>query len=574
MKKHLILAGILLLAIAGTGNVRAQGNLRSSVAVVKQTKVFPQEVIGTVSPLMWGTNFLFWVEDDEALQDGVIETKLKEIPCKFLRYPGGTVADNFHWKTNLLDNNNRFPYEEGETETDFDEFMAFCSRIGAEAILVVNTESWFIRQDVEGGAREAADWVKYCKTKGYKVRYWEIGNETYWHPFMTATEYANVVKTYAQAMKAEDPDILIGANGHNNVDFVGTKERTDPSQWETIRQMYLNINSREETKAADEYADSYENENTTDGTIKWWNEIANICGEYIDMIVIHWYYTGSNNQAKQCTSLQEVENVFKKKYPGKNFLMAMTEYNCNHTTADLRIAGFFDGIGRFLEAGVDMANFWPLRNGIDKESRSILSMTGKTEIYPFQIFKMMAGNLKGNLLKCTSSDNQIYTYASDDGSQLTVFVTGRGLTTTAADITLEIGTADAAFKDAFSYYPNQTTFPITLKETEVAVTPSGQGIFKFTINPLHAVMLRFTRDGSAIGSAKNNTGFSISVQEKQLIVSSESAGKMQIYNLAGMNIVSEQVERGITPYTIPEKGHYIVYFSSPEIQVSKKLSIW
>ena len=179
------------------------------------------------------------------------------MPVSVLRYPGGTVADNFHWKTNLLSNNNRFPYEEGDTETDFDEFMAFCQRVNAEPILVVNTEAWQIAQDLDGGAEEAADWVQYCKDRGYNVKYWEIGNETYWHPFFTAREYGRAVKKYAQAMKAVDPTIKISANGHWDVQMVGTKERTNPEQWETIRQMYANISSRQDTKAAEAYADSF-----------------------------------------------------------------------------------------------------------------------------------------------------------------------------------------------------------------------------------------------------------------------------------------------------------------------------
>ena len=87
--------------------------------------VYPREKLAEVSPLFWGTNFLFWVEDDEALSDGTIENALRELPCRILRYPGGTVADNFHWETNMLDNNACFPYEEGSAESDFDEFIAF-----------------------------------------------------------------------------------------------------------------------------------------------------------------------------------------------------------------------------------------------------------------------------------------------------------------------------------------------------------------------------------------------------------------------------------------------------------------
>ena len=54
------------------------------------------------------------------------------------------------------------------------------------------------------------------KEKGYDVKYWEIGNETYlpgtYYP-ATAREYAEAFGKYARAMKGVDPSIQIGAVG-------------------------------------------------------------------------------------------------------------------------------------------------------------------------------------------------------------------------------------------------------------------------------------------------------------------------------------------------------------------------
>ena len=141
----------------------------SSAEECPEIVIAPDEPIAGVSDLFWGTNFLFWIEDDASLSDGKIEAAMKDLPIRLLRYPGGTVADNFHWKTNLLDNHFMFPYEEGPDESDFDEFMSFCSKVGAEPMLVVNTQSWALKDDIEGGAEEAAEWVRYCKEKGYHV---------------------------------------------------------------------------------------------------------------------------------------------------------------------------------------------------------------------------------------------------------------------------------------------------------------------------------------------------------------------------------------------------------------------
>lgn len=107
------------------------------------------QVLAPVSEDFWGTNFLYWIEDDASLADGKLARLLKENNCPVLRYPGGTVADNFHWKTATLDNTYMFPYESGEEESDFEEFMSFCAEVGAEPMLVVNTQSWFLKGKID-----------------------------------------------------------------------------------------------------------------------------------------------------------------------------------------------------------------------------------------------------------------------------------------------------------------------------------------------------------------------------------------------------------------------------------------
>jgi len=91
--------------------------------------------IGTVNPLFFGANFLYCYENKAELADGRMEAGVKALPLTLLRYPGGTIADNFHWKTTTLDNPNRFPYakpDDAQNMTTFDEFMAFCARTGLE----------------------------------------------------------------------------------------------------------------------------------------------------------------------------------------------------------------------------------------------------------------------------------------------------------------------------------------------------------------------------------------------------------------------------------------------------------
>jgi hypothetical protein len=65
-----------------------------------------------------------------------------------------------------------------------------------------------------GTAEEAAAWVKYANVdKKLGIKFWEVGNEMdgYWEEGgpVTATQYVNKYLTYARAMKAVDPSIVI-----------------------------------------------------------------------------------------------------------------------------------------------------------------------------------------------------------------------------------------------------------------------------------------------------------------------------------------------------------------------------
>jgi hypothetical protein len=90
---------------------------------------------------------------------------------------------------------------------DFESFMAFVKSFHkpVSPILTVN---------MAGTPQEAAAWVHYAnKVKGYGVKYWELGNEMNGHweaggPW-GAKEYAHQFIRFAEAMKAEDPSIVI-----------------------------------------------------------------------------------------------------------------------------------------------------------------------------------------------------------------------------------------------------------------------------------------------------------------------------------------------------------------------------
>ncbi|MGV3642403.1 MAG: hypothetical protein ACO1NZ_17905, partial [Adhaeribacter sp.] len=346
------------MSLAWVGVAAAQHKAAPSPAPATIT-VSANQVLHPIHRDFWGTNFLYWVDDDAALADGKIVDKLKQVNMRVLRYPGGTVADNFHWQTNTLENVNMFPYESGAAESDFDEFMQACRKIGAEPACVLNTETWAVKKDFAGGAHEAANWLRYCRKKGYQVKYWEIGNETYWHPVMSAEAYADLVNVYADSLKRIDPNIILGVNGHWDVNFVGTRERIKPEAFAPLMEMRRNISSRQTYEQYKDYLKANTLLPITKGEEKWWETVARKCGDKVDMIVVHWYF--APNQLPMVTGkLQEVKNLFAKIHPGKKYLLNLSEYNVTVRTPASHMH-LTEMVGAMLRGKTDITGLWPMR---------------------------------------------------------------------------------------------------------------------------------------------------------------------------------------------------------------------
>ena len=194
---------------------------KSNAQVANDPKVVVSGESQKISPLFFGVNTLYWIEDDRRRDDPQFVDRLKRLKIAIMGYPGGEVADNFDWQSNRLDNPRSFPYshgsEDAQARMDFDEFIRWKNKIGSEAILVVNLEEGFVSGDLEAAARRAAAWVRYANiTHHYGVKYWEIGNESYHlgtRYALTSKEYAKALKLFSQKMKAVDPSIKIGAIG-------------------------------------------------------------------------------------------------------------------------------------------------------------------------------------------------------------------------------------------------------------------------------------------------------------------------------------------------------------------------
>ena len=165
--------------------------------------------------------------------------KVKLLKPAFIRWPGGNVAQDYHWSWGVGPRDQRVTWTnlswKNEPEpSDFgtDEFVAFARAVGAEPSITVNVEG-------RGATvEEAAAWVEYCNgpatskygamraanghTAPFGVKLWEVGNEI-WGDWVRghsdAATYARNYKRYATAMRAVDPSIKLIAVGDNNMNW-------------------------------------------------------------------------------------------------------------------------------------------------------------------------------------------------------------------------------------------------------------------------------------------------------------------------------------------------------------------
>src|SRR4051794_4478207 len=152
--------GAVGLAVAGGAVTLAPSSQASSPITVS---VDAAAVKGVIPEAGQGVNMAVW---DGRMNEPDVPGILKNANVRALRYPGGSIGDVYHWKDNTATGG------WVAANTSFDQFMTTAKSAGAQPVLIANYGT--------GTAQEAADWVKYANvTKGYGVKYWEIGNEVY-----------------------------------------------------------------------------------------------------------------------------------------------------------------------------------------------------------------------------------------------------------------------------------------------------------------------------------------------------------------------------------------------------------
>jgi predicted outer membrane lipoprotein len=299
--------------------------------------------LGTIDEAAFGVNTAIW---DSHMNDREVVTLMDDAGIGVMRYPGGSYGDIYHWKSHTAPGGYVAP------NTEFDAFMGTVRATGAQPMIIANYGT--------GTPQEAAEWVRYANiTRGYGAKYWEIGNEVYgnghygsgWeaddHPDKSPREYARNVIAYAEAMKAVDPTIEVGA------------VLTTPGDW----------------------PDGI----TGPGDSADWNHtVLSAVADTIDFVIVHSYPGGAtadealDRVARLPGQLREVRRQIDR-YAGERSAeigIALTEVNSN-VQQNSRPNGLFaaDVYMTALENGVFNVDWWNTHNG----PTAISTVDGETD---------------------------------------------------------------------------------------------------------------------------------------------------------------------------------------------------
>ncbi len=164
------------------------------------------------------------------------EARIAELRPSFLRWPGGNVAQDYHWQWGVgprdlrpVWTNRSWSNAPEPDDLGTDEYLALCERLHMEPSITVNVDG------AGATVEEAAAWVEYVNgpptskygamraanghPAPYRVRQWELGNEIFgsWvRGHVTAEQYAEAAVRYARAMRAVDPEIRLIAVGEGD----------------------------------------------------------------------------------------------------------------------------------------------------------------------------------------------------------------------------------------------------------------------------------------------------------------------------------------------------------------------
>ena len=300
-----------------------------------------------------------WFALNTAVWDSYFDTPetvsmLRELGTRALRFPGGSLSDEYHWATDKTLNHN------WSWVTSFSKFVHVATNIDAQAFITVNYGT--------GTPTEAANWVRAANiTNHCDFKYWEIGNEVYgsWETDSNSNPhdpytYATRAKDYIEQMKAVDPTIKVGV--------VATSGENSYSNSFSANHPAINLRTGE----------------TNYGWTPILLSTLKVLGVTPDFLVEHNYpeWTGQESDplllqstgswASEAADLrQQINDYFGD--GGTNIELVCTENNSNsgsqgrQSTSIVNALYFADSLAQLMKTEFNAYVWWDFRNGADNQ---------------------------------------------------------------------------------------------------------------------------------------------------------------------------------------------------------------
>ena len=479
-------AGLAAIASFAAMGLTALAVPSANAATSAAVSVSAGQSLGTYSGAGSGVNTAVY---DSNMNGSAIPGLLSSAGIKAVRYPGGSYSDIYHWQTNTVDGGGFVA-----PNTSFDTFMGTVRAAGAQPVITANYGS--------GTPAEAAAWVKYANvTKGYGVKYWEVGNEQYgngeygskWendtHSSHSATTYANNLLQYVSAMKAVDSSIKIGAVLTTPGSWPdGLDGRKDGGRWGSV--------------------------GPGDST-DWNHTVLSIAGSKIDFVIVHSYPGGTSESDMLSKPKQQIPSITStlhsliNQYAGgnaPNVGIAITEVN-GDKYRDASPDGLFaaDDYATWMENGVFNVDWWALHNGTD--CSQVTTVEGAQDYNDYGILSSGAscepatntafpayygiamisklGSAGDTFVKTSSSNSLLVTHAVHraNGDVDVMLINEDPNNSTTASLSFSGFTASSATPTVYTYLKNGTSISTSTTGSATSQTVPAYSIVVVQLHP-------------------------------------------------------------------------------------------
>lgn len=395
----------------------------SSVSV----SVDASQVLRSLPPTLFGNNTATWTGGTDFSATGY--ARLSAAGVSFLRFPGGSTADVYHWDGQYPSFVASDSYNSQSWALSTVQFVQLVRRLGGIPVITANYgyasyDTTATDGNVQNAATLAANWVEYCNAPNdgsnpnggtdwaaqraadgapdpLAVSYWEIGNEVFgnWETGYDpiGTTYAANFNTIADAMKAVDPTISVGLV----VDPTPTY-----ASWTKTVLSYPGTAARADFLIVHTYFNSF-------------SSAASLTAPTL--------FAQSPHVADLKAALDALVTANTTRSPS-DLPYYMSEYNVPGPVNSLQIAlasGLFiaDVMGELAGSGWAAASLWDVVNGYDTSGAygpgdlgflslnqpSVPDLTPRPTYYDFYFFNRNFGD---HLVAATSSDPAVTAYAS------------------------------------------------------------------------------------------------------------------------------------------------------------------